>query len=150
MDMYCIDTNILIYVNDLESPYHQSACEIFYSLLERNVVCLHEIVLTEFFAIITDSRKMRTPWSTSQAKNYLKDLLGSVQELHFLDMEIISRACIDIEKYDIKRYNIYDYLIAYSMKCYGVEKIVTLNKNDFERYDFIKEFISPVKEMVRQ
>jgi len=93
---------------------------------------------------------MQAPWSTSQAKNYLKDLLGTVPELHFLDMEIVSRSCIDIEKYDIKRYNIYDYLIAYSMKFYGVEKIVTLNKNDFERYDFIKEIISPVKEMVQR
>jgi len=30
------------------------------------------------------------------------------------------------------------------MKFYGVEKIVTLNKKDFERYDFIKEIIPPV------
>ena len=148
--MYYIDTNILIYVNDIESAYHQSASEIFYNLLEQNMVTLHEIVLAEFFAIITDSRKMQSPWSTSQAKNYIKDLLGSVQELHFLDMGIISRACIEIENYDIKRYNIYDYLIAYSMKYYGVEKIVTLNKKDFEKYDFIKEIISPAREMVQQ
>jgi predicted nucleic acid-binding protein len=110
--MYYIDTNILIYVNDTESPYHHSASEIFYNLLEQKKIILHEIVLTEFFSIITDSRKMESPWSTSQAR-------------------------------DIKRYDIYDHLLAYSMKFYGIDKIVTLNKADFERYDFIKEIISP-------
>ncbi len=39
--------------------------------------------------------------------------------------------------------HVYDYLLAYSMKFYGIDKIVTLNKADFERYDFIKEIISP-------
>jgi predicted nucleic acid-binding protein len=141
--MYYIDTNILIYVNDTESPYHQSASEIFYNLLEQNKIILHEIVLTEFFSVITDSRRMESPWSTSQARDYIKDLLESVHELHFLHNEIISAACKYIKKYDIKRYDIYDHLIAYSMKFYKIDKIVTLNKTDFERYDFIEEIISP-------
>lgn len=141
--MYYLDTNILIYVNDTESPYHHSASEIFYNLLEQKKIILHEIVLTEFFSIITDSRKMESPWSTSQARDYIKDLLESVHELHFLDNEIISAACKYIKKYNIKRYDIYDHLLAYSMKFYGIDKIVTLNKADFDRYDFIKEIISP-------
>ena len=148
--MRYIDTNILIYVNDIESPYHQSATEIFYSYLDQNKVILHEIVLSEFFAIITDSRKMESPWPTSQAKDYIKTLVDSVQELHFLDIDVFSMACKDIKKYSIKRYNIYDYLIAYSMKFYGIEKIVTLNKTDFESYEFIKEIISPSKEEVHE
>lgn len=147
--MYYIDTNILIYINDRESPFHRSTVEIFYNLLDQNEVILHEIVLTEFFSIITDSRKMESPWSTSQAKNYIKVLLDSVYELHFLDTGIISRACKDIARYNIKRYNIYDYLIAYSMKFYGIEKIVTLNKKDFKKYNFIKEILSPSKDNVQ-
>jgi len=141
--MYYIDTNILIYVNDTASPYHQSASKIFYNLLEQKRIILHEIVLTEFFSIITDSRKMESPWSTSQARDYIIDLLESVHELHFLGNEIISAACKYIKKYAIKRYDIYDHLLAYSMKFYGIDKIVTLNKADFERYDFIKEIIAP-------
>jgi predicted nucleic acid-binding protein len=58
-------------MNDTESPYHQSASEIFYNLLEQKKIILHEIVLTEFFSIITDSRKMESPWSTSQARDYI-------------------------------------------------------------------------------
>jgi predicted nucleic acid-binding protein len=130
-------------VNDTESQYHQTASDIFFILLEQKKIILHEIILTEFFSIITDSRKMESPWSTSQARDYIKDLLESVHELHFLDNEIISMACKYIKKYDIKRYEIYDYLLAYSMKFYGIDKIVTLNRADFEKYDFIKEIISP-------
>ncbi len=144
--MYYIDTNILIYVNDLGSPYHHSSTEIFYNLLYQNKVILHEIVLTEFFAIITDSRKMESPWTASQAKKYIKTLSKSIYELHFLDIDIISSACKYIEKYGVKRYNIYDHLLAYSMKFYGIEKIVTLNKTDFRKYDFIKEIISPLRD----
>ena len=29
------------------------------------------------------------------------------------------------------------------MKLYGIDKIVTLNKKDFKKYDFIKEIITP-------
>ena len=130
-------------MNDTDSPYHQSSSGIFYNLLEQKQVILHEIVLTEFFSIITDSRRMESPWSTEQARNYIIDLLESVHQLHFLNNEIISAACKYIKKYDIKRYDIYDYLIAYSMKFYKISKIVTLNKTDFERYDFIEEIISP-------
>jgi len=63
-----------------------------------------------------------------------------------LDIDIISSACKYIEKYGVKRYNIYDHLLAYSMKFYGIEKIVTLNKTDFRKYDFIKEIISPSRD----
>lgn len=141
--MYYIDTNVLIYVNNIESPYHQSSSEIFYNILEQKKAIINEIVLTEFFSIITDSRKMAFPWSTSQSKRYIKALLNSVQELHFLNLDIITDVCKSIQRYNIKRYDIYDHLIAYSMKFYGVDKIVTLNKKDFERYAFIKEIITP-------
>ncbi|HLP46532.1 MAG TPA: type II toxin-antitoxin system VapC family toxin [Candidatus Kapabacteria bacterium] len=140
--MYYIDTNILIYANDTESPFHQSASEIFNGILSREKAIINEIVLTEFFSIITDSRKMAFPWSTAQAKHYIKILLEAVQELHFINIEIINDALISI-KQDIKRYRIYDHLIAHSMKFYGISRIVTLNGKDFEKYGFIKEIIIP-------
>ena len=141
--MYYIDTNILIYVNDSVSPYHQASAEIFYNLLIQKKAIINEIILAEFFSIITDSRKMEHPWSASQTKDYLSVLLNSVQELHFLNMDIISEAFEAVERYNVKRYNIYDHLIAYSMKFYRIDKIVTLNKNDFRKYNFIEEIITP-------
>ena len=141
--MYYIDTNILIYVNDNDSPFHQSASELFNDILNQGKAIINEIVLAEFFSIISDSRKMQFPWSPSQASSYIEILMDAVQELHFLNMEIITEAFRSAEIYDIKRYNIFDHLIAHSMKFYGTSKIVTLNKNDFKKYDFITEIISP-------
>lgn len=141
--MYYIDTNILLYANDIESPFHRSASEIFNSILYREEAIMNEIVLTEFFSIITDSRKMAFPWSTAQVKHYIKILLDAVQELHFLNIEIITEAFKSIKQFNIQRYGIYDHLIAYSMKFYGVRRLVTLNRKDFEKYSFIKEIISP-------
>jgi predicted nucleic acid-binding protein len=141
--MYYIDTNILIYANAGESPYHKSASEILFKILHQSEAVIHEIILAEFFAVITDARKMEFPWSNSQAKEYIITLLDAVQELHFLNFDIVSAALEDIEKHSIQRYNIYDHLLAYSMKFYGVDKIVTLNKQDFEKYDFIKEIVIP-------
>lgn len=129
--MYYIDTNILIYSNDIESPFHQSASEIFNNILSREE------------AIITDSRKLAFPWSAAQAKNYIKILLDAVQELHFLNIEIITEAFRSVNHFDIRRYGIFDHLIAHSMKFYGVSRLITLNRKDFEKYGFIKEIISP-------
>jgi predicted nucleic acid-binding protein len=143
--MYYIDTNVLIYVNDIDSPFHQSASALFNDILTQKKAIINEIILTEFYSIITDSRKMQFPWSPSQAKSYIEILLDAVQELHFLNIEIITEAFRSVEEHDIKRYNIFDHLIAHSMKFYGNSKIVTLNKNDFKKYDFIKEIITPEK-----
>jgi predicted nucleic acid-binding protein len=66
-----------------------------------------------------------------------------VQELHFLNIEIITEAFRSVNHFDIRRYGIFDHLIAHSMKFYGVSRLVTLNRKDFEKYGFIKEIISP-------
>ncbi len=141
--MYYIDTNILIYANSSESTFHKSASKIFFDIIERKELIIHEIVLAEFFAVITDSRKMRNPWAISQAKKYIKKLYDVAQELHFLNMEILKMAFAFTEDFNITRYNIYDHLLAYSMKFFNVEKLVTLNKKDFEKYSFIKEICVP-------
>lgn len=141
--MYNIDTNILVYTNDSDSPYHAAASVLFFDLLNQGKIAINEIVLTEFFSIITDSRKMAIPWSTAQAGRYMEKIVEAAAELHFLNKNIISDACTTLEKYKIKRYNIYDHLIAHTMKFYGVTKLVTFNRKDFEAYDFIEEIITP-------
>ena len=86
---------------------------------------------------------MRYCWSVEQAEEYIGMLLTTIGEVHFLNTDIFNRAASNLGRYNIKRYNIYDHLIAFSMAHYGIDKLVTLNRKDFEKYDFIKEIITP-------
>ncbi len=147
--MLYVDTNILVYINDKDSTFYSSSSNIFYHFIEQNEIILHEIVLTEFFSIITDSRKMKSPWGNQKAIQYIDKLKEATQEFHFLNSDIFLMAMDNIKKYKIKRYNIYDHLLAFSMRYYGVKKILTVNNKDFEKYDFIKEIITPEKLIIK-
>jgi len=92
---------------------------------------------------------MKSPWGNQKAIQYIDKLKEATQEFHFLNSDIFLMAMDNIKKYKIKRYNIYDHLLAFSMRYYGVKKILTVNNKDFEKYDFIKEIITPEKLIIK-
>jgi UDP-4-amino-4,6-dideoxy-N-acetyl-beta-L-altrosamine transaminase len=141
--MVYIDTNILIYLQNHFDRYHASSKTIFGKYFLEKRICISQIVLNEFFSIITDSRKNKIAWTGKEAANYIEYLTKSIASVHSVNNDILKEALSTIEKYKIKRYGIYDHLIACSMKYYGIDSIITVNKKDFEKYEFIKNIIVP-------
>lgn len=140
--MLYIDTNILIYAQNEESVFYKSSRELLRENLARGEAYISQLVLNEFYAIITDSRKISLPWSASDAVKYIQEL-SLLAVIHPVNDEIYNQALKSAAEYNIGRYGIYDHLIACSMKHYGIKRIITANKKDFENYDFIEEIIIP-------
>lgn len=84
-------------------------------------------------------------WSSSKASGYIEKVMASGITILDLDSEIINNALNSTEKYRVHRYGIYDHLIAWTMKHHTIRSIVTANKNDFEKYEFITDIIAPEK-----
>ena len=62
--MRYFDTNCLIYLTEAESDFHVSVKEIFTQIVNENKLALNDIVLIEFFQVITNPSKVHRAWTT--------------------------------------------------------------------------------------
>lgn len=138
-----VDTNILVYAHNIDSPFFPLASSLFEELIASGGLAVTPLILFEFYAIITDGRKIEKPFPPKDALAVIKDLIES----QFVSI-LISVNIVDFEAWlrnyadSVKRYQIYDAHIAFSMKQNGLSKIYTLNTKDFKKFDFI-ETINP-------
>ena len=64
-----LDTNILVYAADETSPFHPAAKAIRKKGLRGEIsLCICPQVLTEFFAIVTDSKRVSNPRTQEEAQ----------------------------------------------------------------------------------
>ncbi len=132
--MRYFDTNCLIYLSDIESPYHESVMEIFSKTVNENRFALNDIVLIEFFQVITNSSKVQRPWTADFTLDYLQNLIIVADEMHYYNKTIFDSLLSGMGMYNILKYHIYDHIIYELMKQNSVEQLVTVNKKDFKKY----------------
>ncbi len=91
-DTCLLDTNILVYVADETSPFHQDAKVLREKGINGEVsLCICPQVLSEYFAIITDPKRVNEPRTQKEAvfelekyfssKNILKIYPGKIYPL---------------------------------------------------------------------
>jgi len=102
--IFLIDSNILVYAYNEDSPYHQKAAEIRdKAVLGEIPCCLTPQNLYEFFSIITDSRKINNPLPTEKAINelekYYSSKISMIYPLETTPLKVMELAY----KYQIKR-----------------------------------------------
>jgi predicted nucleic acid-binding protein len=107
-----LDTNVLIYTDDQDSPAKQTrALELFANLRRSNQGVISTQVLQEYF--VTATRKLKVSWSVARRKVELFSHLPLVQ----IDRELIL-AAIDLN--DKHQFSFWDALIiqaAISANC---------------------------------
>lgn len=132
--MYLMDSNILVYAADKRSPYHPKA-KAFRDKAVRGEIaaCVSSTVLTEFYAVVTDTKRVANPLNPSQA---LKEIEAYQRTLPVLYPTTIAMGKLGdlIEKYQIKGQDIFDAFIVATMLEHGVDRIYTANRKHFERY----------------
>jgi len=80
-----VDTNVLVYAADETSPFHQVSKDLRDSGLRGEVsLCVFPQIFYEFFAIVTDPRRVHSPRSQQEAaleieKYYRADHLLKMQ-----------------------------------------------------------------------
>jgi len=132
--MRYFDTNCLIYLTESESDFHVSVKEIFTQTVNENKLALNDIVLIEFFQVITNPSKVHRAWTTGYTIDYLQNLITVADEMHYYNKAVFNRLLSEMEVYNIHKYQIYDHIIYEIMKQNLVKEIVTVNKKDFKKY----------------
>jgi perosamine synthetase len=146
-----IDTNILIYAHDNSSPFQKQALHLLERIFEGGIVAVAELSLREFYAVVTDGRKLNNPFSIDEAKDIVSDIYASSKfSVCSTNRETWLNSYELAGKYNVARYLMDDLLIALSLADSGAELIYTANIKDFEKFDFIQAINPFSSDDVRQ
>ena len=144
--MYGIDTNILVYMFDAASIYQNEAKIFIAESLKKEKIAIAEFTLFEFYSVITDGRKVKTPLGPFEANAIIQDFYESADfEVFSLLEEKLYNIFSYAKENNIKRNDVYDLKIAYTLKSNEIKTIYTANTKDFKRFDFL-EAINPFKQ----
>jgi len=143
-----LDSNIFLYAANRDSLFHKEAMGVIETYI-RSGFYLTDLNLIEFYQVVTDGRKTKNPFEPAVALDYILKLIQVsniqvIQASSFGNIICDSRSVKDISRYAVKRYQIYDYLIAECMRNHHITTIITANDRDFRKFDFL-EVINPFK-----
>jgi len=139
----CIDSNILIYAFNAQSQFNAKAEAVLEKLIRTDGFAITDISLIEFYQIITNDKVVSDAISPDKAYKIIKNiLLNKKIEVLETNIDILEVTFESAADYDIRKYEIYDHLIANLCNHNSIKKFITANDKDFKRYDFF-DVINP-------
>jgi predicted nucleic acid-binding protein len=139
-----LDTNVLVYAADKKSPFHESAFALRERGLTREIpVCICPQVLNEFFAIVTDPKRVINPRTQKEALLEVEKYFRSenIPTIHSRP-DTFERTLDLLRKYEVTRQEILDVQLVATMLTNKVTRIYTYNRDDFIRFKEI-EVLNP-------
>ncbi len=139
-----LDTNVLVYAADEASPFHQATSTLREKGLKGEIsVCLCPQVLNEFFAIVTDPRRVSNPISQKDALLEMEKYFYSknILKIH-PGPEIIERTLDLLAQHEITKQEIFDLQLVATMLSNNVTRLYTYNRDDFVKFKEI-EVLAP-------
>jgi predicted nucleic acid-binding protein len=134
----------LVYAADNTSPFHQAAK----ALGEKGVrgetsLCLCPQILHEFFAIVTDPKRVGNPRSQEEALTEVEKYFYSKNILKiYRGPNIIDKTLELLKQYKITKQGIFDLYLVATMLFNNVTRLYTYNLEHFTRLKEI-EVLSP-------
>ena len=135
-----VDTNVLVYAADESSPFFERSRK----LLERGLageidLCISPQNLCEFFAIVTDPKRVKNVRPQGEALAEIKKYLRSQRIIKIYPGPAIREAMIDLlERHQVKRQQIFDLQLVATMISNQVKHLYTFNREDFEKFTEIE------------
>jgi len=135
-DSTLVDTNVLIYALDPNSPYHADSR----SLVERARrhdagLCVTPQILAEFYSVVTDRRRVphaRQPAETLDAIELFLSLPGMT--LLPTPVDIVARWMELARRHPVAGPSIFDLQLVAVMLAYDLRTVYTYNRADFEAF----------------
>ena len=121
-----IDSNILIYAYNTNSIFHEDAKELLLQLKSKDKIAISEISLIEFYQVSTDKKKLLESFTENEASGIIKSIKTDPHfEVLPIDTYCIDKAFSLVGKYGVKKYEIYDLLIAVTCNLNRIECFYT-------------------------
>ena len=146
--MFVVDTNILVYAADEDSPFHARCFEVLEEWRNQaSAWCSIWGILYEFLRVTTHPRIFRAPRSATHARNFLEAVLPSPSLDILLPTERHAEVAAEVMK-EVPHLSgnlMYDLQTAVLMREHGIKRIYTqdMDFHDFHRFYFL-EPVDPI------
>jgi len=132
--MILIDTNVLVYSIQEDVPQHEASRRLIEAAVAGNpLACVFPQNLLEFFAVITDSRRLENPATTAEALELMHQL-GTMLPVLQPSFDSLSRLTSLAAGLAVRGQQIFDCHLVAQMKEAGLQTICTYNTKDFIGY----------------
>jgi predicted nucleic acid-binding protein len=139
-----VDTNVVVYAVYPESEHHAASRALLDKAQSGMVpLCVTLQTLAEFYAVVTDARRVTVPRQPEEAIGTMESILN-VPSITLLPVpgDALSRLIALARKYRVTRGAIFDLQMVATMLGNGVKTIYTFNHEHFDRFDEI-EVLTP-------
>jgi predicted nucleic acid-binding protein len=133
-DSIFLDTNILVYASQIQSPFHQVAMEAIQDFYNAGVeLWISRQVLREYLATLTRPQQFANPLPIAIVIQDLRYFYNRFQvaEDNFL---VTERLLTLMETISIGGKQVHDANIVATMLIYGIPNLLTYNTVDFARF----------------
>lgn len=131
-----VDTNVLVYRADGDSPFHVPSANLINLGLRGEIpLCLAPQNLTEFYAVITNPKRVANPINPATARTEIEMYIQS-QNIGkiYQTAGLMSKVLELINKTPITRHHIFDLQLVATMLINSVTRIYTFNAKHFRQY----------------
>jgi toxin-antitoxin system PIN domain toxin len=143
--VFVVDTNVLIYGADIDSPDHSRCRELLEQWRSQTTPWYVTWgIMYEFLRVVTHPRVLTRPFSLSQAWQFLEALLASssLRVLTETDRHRHVATEVFVEVPDISGNLVFDAHTAILMREHGIKTIFTRD-SDFNRFPFL-DTVDPI------
>src|SRR5262249_32347809 len=144
-DIAVLDTNILVYAADEASEFHFPAKTIRDRGVQGDIaVAVSPQILFEFFAVITNPRRVTQPRTPQEARAEMEKYLhASAIRKIYPGEDIVTRVLTLLQQHpEITRQDIFDCTLVATMQANGIKRIYTYNRQHFTPFADI-EVLTP-------
>ncbi len=143
---YLIDSNILVYAYNEDVEFHEKALEILENALNKRIdTVISDKNLYEFFAIITDKKRVENPVTIERAIEIINFLVDSNIKIIYSSPFVLSETLTLIGKYKIKKQEVFDLNLVALMIKNKIDTIISANDQHFKNIEEINVF-NPFKQ----
>ncbi len=143
--MFAIDTNILVYAHDLDSPFNKSAIEFLENILNLDIPTagIPTQVFAEFLNLIT-RHTLKRHLTMMEAISRIQDYINAgTPIIHQKPTQLLT--FLALAQSTTTRKKTFDLYLAATLKDNDIEGLYTANVDDFKEFTFLK-VINPLKD----
>jgi len=136
-DYAALDTNVLVYALFADTEHHRAARALLDQAEHDDInFCLTPQVLAEFYAVVTNSRRVTEVKSPGEALDVIDTLLSLPgMTLLPVPIDIVTQWTRLLRQHPVTGSDVFDVLLAATLRSHGVTRLYTFNRADFERFD---------------
>ena len=138
--MISIDTNILLYSLNRDSPEHGPARAFLEACAGRSDVAIAELVLVELYVLLRNPAVVRKPLEAVDAAALCQVFRRHPRWALVDTAEVMDRVWAAAARPGVARRHVFDARLAHTLLDNGVKELATRNTRDFEGFGFERVF----------